>query len=148
MADASNIVGGVNPSYTIQDFFAWYPQFDGDIVPPPVAQGYLTYAHACLKYNRYKAHWIICMGLFIAHFLTLYLQTLGDGLDADASEVIATAEAHGVIVSESAGGVSDSQNVNVITDDLNGWAQWKLTQYGVQFASIARLIGKGGSYVW
>ena len=44
--------------------------------------------------------------------------------------------------------VSYSQDVSTITNDLDGWAQWKLTKYGVQFASIAKLMGKGGMLVW
>lgn len=147
MPDASNIVGGVNPSYTIDDFLSMYPQFTEN-VPDAAVSAYLDYAHTCLKYDRYKGHWKICMGLFIAHFLTLYLQTLGDGASSEASDVVSAAEAHGVVVSESAGGVSYSQNINVVTDDLNGWTQWKLTQFGIQFASIARMVGKGGMYIW
>ena len=29
----------------------------------------------------------------------------------------------------------------------HGWAAWKLTTYGTQFATLARMVGKGGMYI-
>lgn len=148
MAGAANIIGGKNPPYTMCDFLTMYPQFDG-LAPEPVVRAYMKLADTCVKKNRYKGHWEICMGLFIAHFVTLYLQSYVDPMEnPDATAVVNAAEAHGVITSESVGGVSYSQDTHVAVDDLDGWAQWKLTAYGIQFASWARLLGKGGMYVW
>ena len=76
------------------------------------------------------------MSLFIAHFLTLYLESMSDSDTPSADEVISSATVRGIITSESVSGVSYSQDVSTIT------------KYGVQFASIAKLMGKGGMLVW
>lgn len=144
---ASNIKYGSNPPYKLVDFYNFYPQF-ADKVPEIVAQSFLDYANCCLQYRRYHGQWKICMSLFIAHFLTLYLETLAGGENSSADDVISSAQAHGIITSESAGSVSYSQDTGTITNDLDGWAQWKLTSYGIQFASIAKLLGKGGMLIW
>ena len=143
---AANIKDGTNPTYDITAFLLAYPQFT-DIVPSAILQNFIDYAHACVKKTRYKAAWIICMGFFVAHFATLYLQSAKSAGTA-AEEVMAAAEARGLVTGETVDGVSYTTDVNAVNNDLNGWAQWKLTQFGVQFASFARIYGKGGMYVW
>lgn len=49
-------------------------------VPMAVIQLYLNLAYACLVQARWQEVWMVGMGLFIAHYLTLYAQT-------DASEM-------------------------------------------------------------
>lgn len=147
ITSASNIRCGDNPAYTLDDFFGFYPQFK-DIVPDVVVNSFLELANNSLQYRRYFGQWKFCMSLFIAHFLTLYLESVSDNDTPSADEVISSAAVRGIVTSESVSGVSYSQDVSTITNDLNGWAQWKLTKYGVQFASIAKLMGKGGVLVW
>lgn len=143
---AANIKDGINPAYDIAAFLLTYPQFT-DVVPTVVLQNFIDLANACVKQARYKTAWIICMGFFVAHFATLYLQSAKVAGTA-AVEVLAAAEARGIITGETVDGVSYTTDVSAINNDLNGWAQWKLTQFGVQFASFARIYGKGGMYVW
>lgn len=147
ITSASNIRYGDNPAYTLDNFYEFYPQFR-NMVPDIVANSFLELANNSLQYRRYFGQWKFCMGLFIAHFLTLYLETMSDNDTPSADEVISSAAVRGIVTSESVSGVSYSQDVSTITNDLDGWAQWKLTKYGVQFASIAKLMGKGGMLVW
>ena len=60
------------------------------------------------------------MSLFIAHFLTLYLESMSDSDTPSADEVISSATVRGIITSESVSGVSYSQDVSTITNDLDG----------------------------
>ena len=143
---ASNIRDGTNPAYTIEDFLIIYPQFSA-LVPPVILESFLELAHATVKKARYKAAWKVCMGLFVAHFASLWLQTAKNA-GTPADEVIAAAESRGIVTSESVSGVSYSADFSAISSDLDGWAQWKLTQFGIQYASFAKLAGKGGMYVW
>lgn len=146
IAEAANVKGGTNPSFTPGDFFAFYPQFEGVIDQRILAQ-FIAMATAVVKKTRWHEQWEFGMNLFVAHFTTLYLQTLS-GACAGSAGVIAAAQAKGLQTSKSVGDVSVSYDPNVVTDDLEGWAQWKLTAYGIQYASLAKLLGKAGSYIW
>ncbi len=161
-SSAANIKKGENPPYTLDDFFVSYPAFGprckedeetGDamqvdfLVPPEVMAMYLDLAHACVRQARWKNSWRIAMGWFIAHFLTLYLQSMTKA-DASAKQVIAAGTARGLQTSKSVGDLSISYDYSAVTQDIDGWAQWKLTPYGQQLASMGRLVGKGGMYIW
>ena len=67
---------------------------------------------------------------------------------ASAAAVLGAAATAGVVTSESADGVSHSMDLSALTQDLNGWAGFKLTTFGVQFATLGKMVGKGGMYVW
>lgn len=159
---AANIAKGKNPPYTLADFFVSYPAFGprkkedeetGDamqvefLVPLEVMEMYLELAHACVRQVRWKNSWKIAMGWFVAHFLTLYLQSMTKA-DASAKQVIAAGQARGLQTSKSVGDISVSYDYSAVAQDLDGWAAWKLTPYGQQLAAMGRIVGKGGMYVW
>jgi hypothetical protein len=154
IANAANITFGTNPTYTIADFLAVYPQFGayaGDppvwsgVIPEAVLQMYINLASACLSQERWCDSWQVGMALFVAHFATLYLQsTTAPG--SSAAQVAQAGQAKGVLVSKAVGDVSGSYQQ--IVSDIDGWAAWKLTTFGQQLLTMARLIGKGGMYVW
>lgn len=154
-AAASNIRTGGNPSYSLAtDFFPSYPQFGPKgtapnqtyLVLPVVMQMYCDLAYASLSYNRWHEAWNVAMGWFIAHFLTLYLQSMASAASA-AAQVIAAGQSRGLVASKTVGDVSVSYDYNSIAQDLDGWAAWKLTTFGVQLATFAKRIGRGGMYV-
>lgn len=147
LAQASNLkpTDG-NPSYTVADFEELYPQFKG-LVPDAAISQYVEMGNACVNKRRYGAMWKTAIGLFIAHFCALYLQSQTEA-GSDANSVLAAATNAGLLSGESADGVSYSREIGSITSDLAGWSGFKLTSYGVQFATLAKMAGKGGMYVW
>lgn len=150
--DASNIRTGNNPAYTLSNFLLAYPQFGvneegATFVPTPVLTMFLNLAHACIKEARWHDMWEFAMGLFIAHFVTLWLQGTADP-NSGAAATIAAGQARGVVVSESANDLSVSYDHSTVGNDLDGWAAWKLTVYGQQLATMGKLVGKGGMYVY
>ncbi len=152
IANASNIITGTNPSYTVADFVSLYPQFGPDteenyIVPEAILQVFIDLANACIMQARYKGSWQLAMGLFVAHWATLWLQSAADA-GSPAAKVIAAGEAKGLRVSKTVGPVSTSMDYNTVAQDLDGWAAWKSTTYGQQLATMAKLFGKGGMMVW
>ncbi|EHL08982.1 hypothetical protein HMPREF0322_00405 [Desulfitobacterium hafniense DP7] len=158
IASASNLRTGENPSYTLEDFFSVYPQFGAPdpeegaepvppLVPEPIVQMYINLAQTCVKQARYHDYWKVCMGFFVAHFVTLWLQGAANA-GSPAAQVIAAGQSRGLVTSESADGLSVSTDYSTIAGDLDGWAAWKLTIYGQQLATIAKLLGKGGMMVW
>ncbi|HBC94291.1 MAG TPA: DUF4054 domain-containing protein, partial [Pelotomaculum sp.] len=155
ISNASNIRTGENPSYTLADFLDSYPQFapageegaEVYLVPEAILESFVALAHASIKEARYHDAWAVCMGFFIAHFATLWLEgTAAAG--SSAAKVLAAAKAKGLRTSKSVDGVSVSYDYAAIAQDLDGWAAWKLTIYGQQLATMGKLFGLGGMGVW
>lgn len=150
---ASNIRCGDNPEYTEDTFYAAYPQFnkvdaDGNqVIPSVVVSGWVKLANTALSYRRYRDYWEMAMGLFIAHWLTLYMQSAADPNDA-TSKIISAGLAKGVQTSKSAGDLSVSYDFSMMTGDFDGWGTYKYTAFGQQFITIARLVSAGGMCVW
>lgn len=143
---AANIKTGSNPSYTYADFIAFYPQFT-DVIDPVIVEQFISMANVTVLKDRWHESWQFGMALFIAHFSTLYLQAQ-TGDNPTAAQVVAAAQARGLQTSKSVGDVSVSYDFSHIVNDLSGWAYWKSTSYGVQFATMARMFAKAGSYIW
>lgn len=138
---AANVVYGTNPAYASTDFLAMYPKFS--IVPDGVLTTYVTLASACLVQARYQDLWLVVMGLFIAHFCTLYLDT--DACPtATAAQAAAQGAAKGIMTASSVGDVSFSYQP---VEGLDGWAAWTLTKYGQQFVTWAKPMGSGSMYI-
>lgn len=149
---ASNVRTGSNPTFLISDFVAMYPQFgantNGDyIVPVEIMQMYIDLANASIQEARWRTYWKVATGWFVAHFCTLYLQGVSDP-NSGAAATLKAGQTRGLVTSKSASDVSVSTDYNMIAQDLDGWAAWKLTTYGQQLATVGRLIGKGGMYVY
>lgn len=162
IAAASNLRTGDNPPYTLADFYALYPAYgprktpsedpEGEptityLVDPIIIEMYIGMAEAVVKESRWRPRWKFAMGLFVAHFLTLYLQSLANA-NSTAAQVVAAGQARGLMASKSVGDVSVSYDFSTIAQGLDGWAAWNLTTFGIQFATLAKIVGKGGMYVW
>ena len=145
VSQASNIKKEEHPEYTKETFLLLYPQFRG-VLPDAALDMYVDLGLSCVNYKRFNRMWKAAIGLFIAHFCTLYLQSMQPE-GADASQVLASASSAGMVTSESADGVSYSRDGSAL-NDLNGWSAFKMTTFGVQFATMAKLVGRGGMYVW
>ncbi len=152
IASASNIRQGDNPPFSLEDFLEMYPQFKADtsgnyVVPKFMIEKYLKTANACIKENKWHSYWEIGMGLFIAHFCTIYLQGISDP-NGGAAGVIEAGKTRGLDTSVSVGDVSVSTDYSITANNIDGWAGWSLTTFGQQLASIGKLKGKGGMLVY
>lgn len=113
--------------------------WNAPIIPFAVISAYIALATASLVQARWQDTWLVGMGLFISHFLTLYAQSDGNPT-ANVSQAAAQGLATGILVSEAAGDVSDSFQP---IQGLESWAAWNLTTFGQQFATFAKAIGSG-----
>lgn len=147
IAAASNVRTGGNPDYTVDDFLVAYPQFGGGTVPEVMLKAWVNMAQSSIHKARYHDAWEICMGLYIAHWLTLYLQTATKADDA-VQKKIAAGLAKGLQSSKSAGDISVSYDFGSVNEDFAGWGTYKLTAYGQQFVTLARMYAVGGMVVW
>ena len=153
IAAASNIRRGDNPPYTSADFLAVYPQFGktdeagNQVIPQTVIDAYVNFAHASLSKARYHDVWEMVMGLFIAHWLTLYLQTATSPEDP-VGKIVSAGLAKGLTSSKSAGDLSISYDFSLVMGDMDGWGTYKMTAFGQQLVTIAKMYGMGGMVVW
>ena len=87
ISQASNIKTRENSPYTKENFLAFYPQFT-DLLPEVVLDSFVELGHACVSEARYGKMWKLAIGLFIAHFCSLYLSNVAEA-GTPAEEVLA-----------------------------------------------------------
>jgi hypothetical protein len=152
ISGASNIRAGTNPPFTVDDFKKIYPLFWSEdvkpLLPDVVIEMYVDFACSIVNIARYHESWKVCVCLVVAHFLILYLRTMTAVPDPTALDVIKAAETRGLIASKSVDGVSISYDYSTAIADLDGWAAWKTTEYGIQFITLAKVYNMGGMRVW
>ena len=147
LGDGSNLKSGANPAYAVSDFTTFYPQFGNDssgnpVVPTAVMTTFITMANAQLQSQRWQTAWSWAMGLFVAHYCTLWLQA-STSPDNGGGAVGTAGGASGVVTSKSAGGVSQSRDPKLPGADsplLAGWGDLHLTKFGQQLLSRARIV--------
>lgn len=148
--NASNVILTDNPEFTLCDFTSVFPIFviadsTDESIPIEVFNLFYNMANSSLKYDRYKSVWKYCMCLYIAHYLTLYLQTQNG--DAGSQAALAGALPRGVASSKSVDGLSISYDFMGAAEDLAGYGTWKYTIYGQQLATITKSYGHAGMWV-
>jgi len=149
---ASNVSRGGNPCFTICDFLSIYPNFEGvlndpTVFPKEVIDMYIQFAQDCVSIKRWGRQWKFGMCLFLAHFFTIHLQAQFPE-NATAQEVLAYGQSKGLITSKSVGDVSVSYDFSAAVNGVESWGQFTTTTYGLQFANLAKLLGKAGMYIW
>lgn len=113
------------------------------LIPQAVLQLYINLASSQLVQGKWGvALWPVAMGWFVAHYATLYLRSEGS-VGTTAGQVAASGLTRGVMVSKSAGGVSATIQV---PQGLEDWGAWTSTEYGVQLATAAKVVGTGMLY--
>lgn len=152
----SNIILTDNPSYTLDDFKSTFPVFvfsytdeetgeETEGIPEAVFNLFLDMANKSIKYDRYKSVWKYCMGLYIAHYLTLFLQTQNG--EPGAQQALQSAMPRGVAASKSVDGLSISYDFFEVASDFEGYGTYKLTIYGMQLITLTKPYGMGGLWV-
>lgn len=144
-SNSSNIILTDNPPFEKEDFIEVFPNFGNCnklVIPEAVFNLFKAMADKSIKYDRYKTSWKYFMCLYIAHFITLYLEATSGSKDAQG--IIASAVPKGIASSKSVDGLSISYDFVGITDDLSGTGTWKLTLYGQQLITLTKMYGHGG----
>lgn len=151
---ASNMSAGANPAYALTDFLTDFPQFaascsapsgQAPTIPSSIQTIFLNAANSSLPYSKYGEIWRYCMGLYIAHSLTLYLAATLNTTTVPG--LVASAMPQSLISNKSAGIGSIGFSPETIARDIDGFAAFKATTYGQQLATFANLAGMGGMLV-
>lgn len=148
-AAAANIGRGTG-NYTAEQFQQDYPQFFNEfgtcLVPPVMLTEILNMANASVQPDKWLESWRYAVGLYVAHYSTLYLRTYAES-SPTAAQAAATGALVGVVKSATLGDSSVSYDTTALTKGTDDWGDLNATTYGQMLANRAKLIGLGGSYV-
>lgn len=129
---------------TIENFKTFYPQFSN--MPAEVLNEYFRLAQLICDPERWLEMTDEGVRLYTAHKCTLYLRTKAPD-NAPNAMVAAMGEAKGIKTNKAVGGVSVGMSESSATTGITGWGDFKTTEYGIQFMTMARQVGIGGMYV-
>ena len=147
-AAAANI-GQEKGNYTAEQFQQDFPQFfnaEGiSLVPESMLRILIDRANASIQPDKWLDGWRYAVGLYVAHYATLYLRTYAPASESP-DQAAATGALVGVVKSATLGDSSVSYDTDALTKATENWGNLNATQYGQMLASEVRLIGMGGSY--
>lgn len=145
---AANI-GQSAGDYTVEDFQADFPQFftaEGQpLVPATMLQEFVNMANVSVQLDKWLDSWRYAVGLYVAHYATLYLRTYSESSSTPA-QAAATGVLVGIVKSAMLGDSSVSYDTSAITQGTADWGDLNSTAYGQLLANRAKLVGMGGSY--
>lgn len=114
------------------------------VVPQLVLQLYINFASSCLSSSRWGTAWQLAMNLFVAHYVTLFMQTEGNP-GSTPGAIAASGIAGGIVVAQAAGDVSQSYEAPPGFEDAGSWS---LTTYGQSLFTMSKVVGMGMVYAW
>lgn len=147
-AAAANI-GQSQGNYTAEQFQQDFPQFfspDGvSLVPCSMLTEIINMANASVQPDKWLESWRYAVGLYVAHYATLYLRTYAQS-SPTAARAAASGALVGVVKSATLGDSSVSYDTSALTKGTENWGDLNATTYGQMLANRAKLIGAAGSY--
>lgn len=148
-AAAANIGHGKG-TYTAEQFQEDFPQFfkeDGQpLLPASMVGEILNMANAAVQPDKWGAGWRYAVGLYTAHYVTLYLRSYAPSNETP-QQAAASGALVGMVKSDTLGDASVSYDTSAITAGTEDWGDLNSTTYGQMFANRAKLIGLAGMVV-
>ena len=146
---AANI-GQSQGNYTAEMFQEDFPQFFNNVgmclVPATMLTEIINMANACVQPDKWLESWRYAVGLYVAHYATLYLRTYAES-SPTASQAAASGALVGIVKTATLGDSSVSYDTTAVTKGTEDWGDLNSTTYGQMLANRAKLVGAGGSYV-
>lgn len=153
-AAAANI-GQTQGNYTAEDFQQDFPQFytaeteetpAACLVPATMLSEIISMANASVQPDKWLESWRYAVGLYVAHYCTLYLRTYAES-SATPAQAAASGALVGVVQSATLGDSSVSYDTSALTKGTEDWGDLNATTYGQMLANKAKLIGMAGTLV-
>lgn len=118
------------------------------LVPDAILDMFILMANAAIQECRWHEKWRYAMGLYIAHYATLYLRSYAEPTEnSNASGAAGSGGLIGVVKSAHLGDTSVSYDVSSVVSATENWGAWNATAYGQLLVTEARLVALGGSYI-
>lgn len=153
-AAAANI-GQTQGNYTAEDFQQDFPQFYTAgteetpatcLVPATMLSEIISMANASVQPDKWLESWRYAVGLYVAHYCTLYLRAYAES-SATPAQAAASGALVGVVQSATLGDSSVSYDTSALTKGTEDWGDLNATTYGQMLANKAKLIGMAGTLV-
>lgn len=103
-------------------------------------------ANAAVQPDKWLESWRYAVGLYVAHYATLYLRTYAQS-SSNAETAAATGALVGIVKQAQLGDASVSYDTSAVTQGTADWGDLNATTYGQMLANRAKLVGAGGTYV-
>lgn len=103
-------------------------------------------ANAAVQPDKWGAGWRYAVGLYTAHYVTLYLRSYAPSNETP-QQAAASGALVGMVKSATLGDASVSYDTSAITAGTEDWGDLNSTTYGQMFANRAKLIGLAGMVV-
>lgn len=151
---AANI-GRSQGDYTSEMFQQDFPQFftpgteenpSECLVTTTMLTEIINMANACVQPDKWLESWRYAVGLYVAHYATLYLRTYAPS-NTTPQQAAASGALVGVVKSATLGDSSVSYDTTAVTKGTEDWGDLNSTAYGQMLANRAKLIGAAGSYM-
>jgi hypothetical protein len=115
------------------------------LVPLAVLNSFIYLATSSILQVRYCEMWPFAMALYIAHYLTLWLNSQGTGTASTPGQLASQGLAMGIAISKHVGDVSLASQPLRMPEEFGAW---QLTSYGQQLATIGMAVGSGAVWLW
>jgi hypothetical protein len=152
-SEASNVVGENQSEYTEAMFLTDFPQFGKKVedevvclVPSVILNQFISMANDAIQEERWFTKWRFAMGLYIAHYSSLYLRTYKES-SPDEATAAATGDVVGTVRAATLGDASVTYDTAAITAATEKWGTFNATAFGQLLVTEARLVGMGGSFI-
>ena len=149
-AAAANLGSGAPGTYTAEQFQEDFPQFFNSggqpLLPASMLEEIIRMANAAVQPDRWGEGWRYAVGLYVAHYVTLYLRGYA-AYNETPEQAAASGALVGMVKSATLGDASVSYDTAAITAGTEDWGDLNSTTYGQMFANRAKLIGMAGMLV-
>ena len=129
-----------NPTFTVEDFTFWMPQY-AKFMATAEGQRHFDKIYALVNNKIYKsvfgADWELAMSYAIAHYLTLIASQL-QAPAGDTLQGIAGGSTKGVLTSMSVGGFSKTYDIDKTMLSENESLFWNQTSFGAALMALLK----------
>lgn len=119
--------------------------YTNPVVPISLINAFIYLASNSIMQVRYQEMWPYAMALYVAHYLTMWLNSQGTGTSTTPGQLAAQGLASGIAISKHVGDVSVASQPLRMPEEFGTYA---LTTYGQQLATMAMAVGSGGVLAW
>ena len=134
-------INRTNPSYTIQDFTFWMPQYKAYLETAEGQTAFdnlFTIANGKIFYSIYGIDWKYAMSLCIAHYLTLIANQLQSPAGNTLEGIAGGGAYKGVISSATVGGFTKTFDLSKSIVDENEALFWNQTSFGAALMALLK----------
>lgn len=130
-----------NPTYTIDDFKFWMPQFKNVEDLNTLFENLYPIANNKIFYSIYGTDWKLAMSLCIAHYATILSNNVQLPSPNSLAGIAGGGTTKGVLQSATIGGFSKTYDLDRSMISGEEYIWWNSTSYGAQLMALLKTKG-------